>query len=135
MPKYITENLEIISDESDIADSDYSNKKDSDEENSKKQNNFQQSVTALYWLSNFWVCIKSIQHFFIYIKMQTEYSQNYKERIGKEARERHHNLSEEEKNIHQKRIAKDIKTLLKTKNEKKHQYYRQCNKFLLEDQK
>ena len=43
--------------------------------------------------------------------MQTEYSQNYKERIRKEARERHHNLSEEEKNIHQKRIAKDIKTL------------------------
>ena len=41
MPKYITEKLEIISDESDIADSDYSNKKDSDEENSNEQNNFQ----------------------------------------------------------------------------------------------
>ena len=41
MPKYITEKLEIISDESDIADYDYSNKKDSDEENSNEQNNFQ----------------------------------------------------------------------------------------------
>ena len=67
--------------------------------------------------------------------MQSEYSENYKERIRKEARERHQNLSEEERNIHRKRIAKDIKTFLKTKKKKKRQYYRQCNKFLSEDQK
>ena len=44
--------------------------------------------------------------FFLYIKMTNNYYQKLKERHRKEARERHHYLSEESK----KRPEKDIKT-------------------------
>ena len=50
--------------------------------------------------------------------MTNNYYQKQKERLQKEARERCHYLSEEEKDKRQKRLEKVIKILLKKKKKK-----------------
>ena len=42
--------------------------------------------------------------FFIYIKIATNYYQNYKEKLRKKDRKRYQNLSEEEKDKRQKKV-------------------------------
>ena len=47
--------------------------------------------------------------FFLYIKMVNNYYQKHKEKLSKQARERHQNFSEEEKTKGKESPEKDIK--------------------------
>ena len=61
--------------------------------------------------------------------MKNNYYQKHRKRLQKKACVRHQNLSEEGKSKREKRDKKDIKTLLKNKNEER------CNKNISEEQK
>ena len=58
-----------------------------------------------------------------------------KQRLQKEARERYQNLSEEEKDKRQKKGLWNISTIFWRRKRKSHQYYREHNKNLCDEQK
>ena len=60
---------------------------------------------------------------------------SHKEKLQKEAHEKHQNLSEDEKEKSQKRLKTDRKIFLKKKKKKKRQYHPDRNKNLSEGEK
>ena len=57
--------------------------------------------------------------FFVYLKTTNKYYQKDKEKLRKEARERHQNLFEEEKEKSVRITVNVIRTFLKNKNKRK----------------
>ena len=65
---------------------------------------------------------------FLYIKITNKYSQKNKEKVRKEACERHQNLSEEEIDERRKKVRDRYQNLSEEEKEEECQYHRERNK-------
>ena len=155
MSEYITDDIEISSDDS---DEENSNEENSDNENSEEKNWIQNANAAKERIAEYkkyyimlissysrnthtikliYEAYKNIFYklFFLYIKMTNKYYQEHKEKLQKEGRERYQSLSKEQKSKKVKKSPRKILEFYWKRKRKKDHYNSERNKNISEEQK